>query len=43
MSKDSFTRLQDIMESAGELSERVEFTELVDNSFAEAAVEEAGK
>ena len=43
MSEDSFTRLQDIMESAEELSERVEFTELVDNSFAEAAVEEVGK
>ncbi len=38
MTEDSFSRLQDIMESAGELSGRVEFSELVDNSFAQAAV-----
>lgn len=43
MTEDSFIRLQDIMESAGELSERVEFAELVDNSFAEVAVAQAGK
>ncbi len=34
MSEDAFVRLQDIIESAGELSARVEFNELVDNSFA---------
>ena len=30
----SFTRLQDIMESAGELSARASFNEIVDNSLA---------
>lgn len=34
MTEDAFERLQDIIENAGELSERVEFQELVDNSFA---------
>lgn len=29
--------LQDIMEQAGELKQRVEFDQLVDNSFAEQA------
>ena len=38
MTEDSFTRLQDIMESAGELGTRVDFSELVDNSFAESVV-----
>ena len=42
MSEEAFMRLQDIMESAGELSGRVEMTELVDNSFAEAVMEELG-
>ena len=30
----SFTRLQDIMQNAGELSKRVEFNKIVDNSIA---------
>lgn len=34
MSEEAFIRLQDIIESAGELSARVEFNELVDNTFA---------
>lgn len=38
MTEDAFTRLQDIMELNGELKKRVEFKELVDNSFAESAV-----
>ncbi|MBE7087825.1 MAG: ABC transporter substrate-binding protein [Clostridiales bacterium] len=32
----SFTRLQDIMQEAGELSQRVEFSELVNNTYAKA-------
>ncbi len=38
MTEDAFTRLQDIMESAGELSARVPFEALIDNSFGEQAV-----
>ncbi len=38
MTEDAFTRLQDIIEGSGELTARVEFKELVDNSFGEAAV-----
>ncbi len=34
--EESFTRLQDIMENAGELPERVEFSQIVDNSLAKA-------
>ncbi len=34
-SKDGFTRIQDIMENAGELSQRVEYDTLIDNTFAE--------
>ena len=40
MTEDSFIRLQDIMESAGELTQRVDFAELVDNSFAAAAMKD---
>ncbi len=40
MPEESFTRLQDIIESAGELSERVEFSKVVDNKYA---VEEYAK
>lgn len=40
MTEESFTRLQDIMEQAGELAARVEFEELVDNSFGEAVMAE---
>lgn len=38
MTEDAFTRLQDIIEGSGELTARVDFDELVDNTFAEAAV-----
>ncbi len=37
MSEEGLERLQDVMEEAGELKERVEFSQLVDNSFAEQA------
>ena len=37
-SEDSFELLQDILESAGELSERAPYEELVDTSYAEKAV-----
>ena len=43
MTEDAFTRLQDIMESNGELKARVDFRELIDNSFAEKAVSELKK
>ncbi|MBQ8830369.1 MAG: ABC transporter substrate-binding protein [Oscillospiraceae bacterium] len=35
MEQEDLERLETVMETAGELSERVEFTALVDNSFAE--------
>ncbi|MGI6004986.1 MAG: ABC transporter substrate-binding protein [Christensenellales bacterium] len=38
MTEDSFTRLQDIMEEAGELARRVDFGEVIDNQFAEKTV-----
>lgn len=38
MQKESFDRLQTVMEQAGELPERVEFSDLINNSFAEKAV-----
>ncbi len=38
MQEQSFDRLQTVMEQAGELPERVKFSDLVDNSFAENAV-----
>ncbi len=38
--KDSFNLLQDILESAGELSERAPYEKLVDPSFAEKAAEQ---
>ena len=37
MGEEGLERLQDVMEEAGELKERVEFSQLVDNSFAEKA------
>lgn len=43
MTEDAFTRLQDIMDSNGELAKRVAFKTLIDNSFAEEAVRELGK
>ena len=36
--QDSFERLQDILESAGELSERVDYEQLVTTEFAKSAV-----
>ena len=36
--KESFELLQDILESAGELEQRAPYEDLVDTSFAEAAV-----
>ena len=38
MEEESLERLETVMEEAGELSRRVVFEELVDNSFAEAAL-----
>lgn len=35
VSEESFNRLQDIIENAGELARRVNYTELVNNSYAE--------
>ena len=40
MGEEGLERLQDVMEEAGELKERVEFSQLVDNSFAEKAAAE---
>lgn len=37
MKQESLDRLQTVMETAGELDRRVDFTKLVDNSFAEKA------
>ena len=37
--KDSFMLLQNILEEAGELEERVPYEDLVDNRFAEAALD----
>ena len=37
MTTEAFTRLQDVMENAGELTERVEYDKLVDNGIAERA------
>ena len=39
MREEAFTRLQDIMEGAGELAARVPFAELVDNSFGQEAMQ----
>jgi len=39
MTEDSFDRLQRVMESAGELNQRAPFNRLVNNTFAERAVE----
>lgn len=42
MTEEAFERLLDIIEFNGQLKERVDFKELVDNSFAEAALREIG-
>ena len=38
MNKESFERLQDIMEEAGELDVRAPFEKIVNNSYAEKVV-----
>ncbi len=40
MTEDSFNRLQDIIENAGELTRRAELDELADNSYAEKVYKE---
>ena len=35
MTEDSFNRMQDIMQNAGELSDRIEFSKVIDNSIAD--------
>ena len=40
MTEDSFNRLQDIIENAGELSRRAQLNELVDNSYAQKVYKE---
>ena len=39
MKQEAFERLQDVIEQAGELTQRAEFSSLVDNTFAEKAAE----
>jgi NitT/TauT family transport system substrate-binding protein len=41
--EDSFNRLQEIMETAGELDKWAPYTELVTNSFAERAIKNVPK
>ena len=43
MTKESFDRLQDIIENAGELERRAELDELVDNSYASKVYKEIYK
>lgn len=43
MTEDSFNRLQDIIENAGELSRRAKLNELTDNSYAEKVYKEIYK
>ncbi|MBO4562491.1 MAG: ABC transporter substrate-binding protein [Clostridia bacterium] len=43
MTEEAFERLLDIIDFNGQLTERVDFKELVDNSFAEKALKELGK
>ena len=40
MSESAFTKLQDMMENAGELNERVPFDKLVDTSIFEMVYED---
>lgn len=39
LKESSYTRLQDVLENAGELSRRVEFSDLVENTMAAKAIE----
>ncbi len=43
MTEDSFTRLQDIIDNAGELERRVALSDLVDNSYAQKVYKEVYK
>ena len=43
MTEDSFNRLQDIIENAGELQKRTQMQQLVDNSYAKKVYEEVYK
>ena len=38
MTKESFNRLQDVIEEAGELSSRVEFENIINNTYADKSV-----
>ena len=43
MTEDAFNRLQDVMEEAGELTQRADYSKLVDNSYATRAAESLKK
>jgi len=40
MTEESFNRMQDILENAGQLQSRADYTKLVNNSFAQAVINE---
>ena len=40
MTQESFNRMQDILENAGELQARADYSKLVDNSYAQAVIDE---
>ena len=42
MTEASFNRLQDIIESAGELDRRADFNDLVDNTYVEEVYAQLG-
>ena len=43
MTEDSFNRLQDIIENAGELERRAQMSELVNNTYAQKVYKEVYK
>ena len=43
MTEDAFNRLQDVMEEAGELTQRADYSKLVDNSYATRAADNLKK
>ncbi|MBP5242616.1 MAG: ABC transporter substrate-binding protein [Clostridia bacterium] len=43
MTEDSFNRLEDVIDNAGELPKRVDFSKLVNNSYAQSVYEEIYK
>lgn len=43
MTQDSFERLQDVITEAGELTQKAPFDQVVNNTFAQKAVDEAKK